>query len=323
MSSSLGKKLSAGIGIPLLSLLVVGAARATNHSAANYGITVSPAAQQLALSKDQNSLTFDTGIANNTPDSVIVQLSALDFTGLNQNGAIRFLTTSSQEKANPHYLASSLSFVLPEFSLAPYQTTNVPVIINNANQLSLGGHYAAIIYKVSNAPIIGNKNTVNIHEAVSSLVFVSTEGSGTQSLILQYISIGSLFTHFPSSTNVVLADNGNTQTIPAGVIQILDSKQNIVSQTQINTTANLVLPQLNRLFNFRLTSLKTHPTTGYYTFKFYYKTAGQITYSLYQKKFLYISPQVLYLSITIIVLLAILLVQRLGRKITYKFLGQR
>jgi hypothetical protein len=319
MQASWGKKLSATVALTLLSLLIVsGAARATNISKASYGITVGPAGQQVSLSQGQDSLTFNTGIANNTNTSVVVELSALDFTGLNNSGAISFLTSARQDKSNTHSLASSLSYVLPEFALAPGQTETVPVTINNANLLSVGGHYAAIIFKVKNAPVLGVKNTVNVNEEVSSLVFVSTEGLGTQSVVLQYASLGSHFTHFPKNVNVILADPGNTQTVPTGVIQIVNSKGTIITQTQINTSANLILPEVNRLFNFKLTSYKAQPTTGYYTFKFYYKTASQTRYNLYQKRFLYIAPQVLYLSIAIVVLLIILLVQRLPRLSGYK-----
>src|SRR5665213_1649077 len=277
-----GKKLSATtVALALLSLLLVsGVARATNISKTSYGITVGPAAQQVLLSQGQDSLTFNIGIANNTNISVVGELSALDFTGLSNSGAISFLTSTRQDKSNTHSLASSFSFVLPEFALAPGQTKTVPVTINNANSLTIGGHYAAVIFKVKNAPVLGVKNTVNVNEEVSSLVFVSTKGSGTQSVALQYIPLGSLFTHFPKNIKVILADPGNTQTVPTGVIQIVNSKGTIITQTQINTSSNLILPQVNRLFDFKLTSYKTQPTTGYYTFKFYYKTASQTRYSL-------------------------------------------
>jgi len=311
-----GKKLSAIIvALATLSLLLVsGVVRATSLSKASYGITVGPAAQQVLLSEGQNSLTFNTGIANNTNGAVVVEVSALDFTGLNDTGAVSFLTSPNEQKNNPHSLASSLSFVLPEFTLSPGQTRTVPVTINDAEQLTVGGHYAAIIYKVKNAPVLGVKNAVNVNEEVSSLVFVSTKGTGTQSVALQYISIGSLLTHFPKNVSVILADQGNTQTVPTGVIQIVNSKGTVVSQTQINTGSNLILPQVNRLFDFKLTSYKTQPTTGYYTFKFYYKTADQTGYSRYEKRFLYIAPQVIYLAALIVVLLVVLLVQKTSAK---------
>jgi len=312
-------KLPIIVALALLSLIVVsGVARATNISKASYGITVGPAAQEVLLSQGQNNLTFNTGIANNTSSNVVVELSALDFTGLNNKGAISFLTTPSEVKADTHSLAGRLSFDLAQFLLIPGQTRTVPVTINNANSLSIGGHYAAIIFKVKNAPVLGVKNPVNINEEVSSLVFVSTAGSGTQSVALQYVSLGSVFTNFPKTVKAILTDPGNTQTVPTGVIQIVNSKGTVITQSQINTSANLILPQANRLFDFKLTSYKTQPTTGYYTFKFYYKTASQTRYSLYQKRFLYITPQVLYLSIAIIVLLVVLLIQKISRKSNYK-----
>ena len=111
-------------------------------------------------------LTFNIGIANNTPNSVVVGLSALDFTSLNQSGGIRFLTTTQQKESNLHYLASSLSFVLPQLALAPSQNIVTPVTINNANQLSPGGHYAAVIFKINSAPLKDTKNPVNISPAI-------------------------------------------------------------------------------------------------------------------------------------------------------------
>ncbi len=317
---SLGRKeLFLTVALLLLSLLIAkGVSRATSLTGSSYGITVGPAAQEVFLAQGQDSLIFNTGVANNTNQSVVVELSALDFTGLNNKGAISFLTTPQEVKSDTHSLASNLSFALPEFLLTPEQTKTVPVTINDANQLSIGGHYAAIIFKVKNAPVLGVKNLVNINEEVSSLVFVSTKGSGTQSVALQYVSLGSVFTNFPKLVNVILADNGNTQTVPNGVIQIVNNKGTVITQTQINTTSNLILPQVNRLFSFKLTSFTTRPATGYYTFKLYYKTASQTGYNLYKKRFLYIAPEALYLAIVIVVLLVILLVQRFGPKITYK-----
>jgi hypothetical protein len=293
----------------LIISVAVGLVSATGIPSGVHGITVSPALQQISIPRGQPSYTFNTGLANNTSQTVVVQLSARDFTGLNESGAISFLTPQ-KSNSNVHSLAQNITFELSQFVLTPYQTTTVPITIVNANELSNGGHYAAIIYKVTSAPVHGISNPVSVNEAVSSLVFVTTIGTGTQSLALQYASIGDISLTFPNTVNLVLTDKGNTQTVPTGVVQITNANNAIVSQTEINTTSNLILPQFSREFKISLTSYKFNPPTGYYTFKFYYKTPAQMGYSLYEKKFIFISRQAVILAVVILVLLIVLIAQR-------------
>jgi hypothetical protein len=185
----------------------------------------------------------------------------------------------------------------------------VPITVLNANQLAAGGHYAAIVYKVNGQTTKGSNN-VSINQAVSSLVFLSTYGTGTQTTTLQSVISGSLLTNFPSSISLVIQNSGNTQTTPRGNIQIINSKGVVVSQDQINTISSLILPGSNRLFNFPVERTKTHIWPGYYTLKIYYRYDGQVGYNVYQKKFLYVGWPIIAGFVAIIILLLVFLVRK-------------
>lgn len=250
------------------------------------GITISPAIQQIQLQQNQNSDTFYTNITNNTSTPIVVHVGAEDFTYLNQSGAISFIKTKPGT-SNSHGLVSGLVIALNQFYLSPHQSQTVPIRIVNANNLAIGGHYAAIYFQV-NGKLSAGKNVVAINQAVTSLVFLSTFGQGTQNIKLESLELGTFMSSFPSSLALVLQNTGNTQSTPTGIVQIVDSHGAVLTQTQLNTDSGLILPSSSRLFNFSLNKPTKHIFPGIYTLKFYYRYSGQSHFTLYQKKFIYI-----------------------------------
>ncbi len=271
------------------------------------GITVSPTEQQVQLTKNQSTLTFHNNVTNNTLKPIIIQVSALDFTSLNQTGSVSFID-SGQSDFNKHGLANFISIGVNQIALIPHQSQTVPITIYNADQLSPGGHYGAIIYKVIGSNQKG-VNNVSISQAVSSLIFLTTSGGGSQTLGIQSLAFDSSFATFPSSVNVVLQNTGNTQTIPRGNLQILNSQNKVVSQSQINTTSNLILPGSSRLFNFPINSIKSHFWPGHYTLKFFYRHDGMVGYFVYQKKFLYIGWPIITLTTVLLIIMLVLILR--------------
>ena len=290
----------------LLSLVVgcallAGLGKAYATPAVN-GITVSPAIQQITLKANQNSAGFTAQVTNNTTSQVVLHISAEDFTSLNQNGGISFYNSGTINTNNPHGLLNFLSIGLTEIALGPHQSQAVPVTILNANQLAVGGHYAALLFKVVGTTN-GHGNRVIINQAVSSLIFLSTFGQGTQTTALTTPVIGSVFTSFPHTINAVLSNNGNTQTTPRGYVQILDSSSKVVSQGQINIDSGLILPASKRLFTLNLMQTKKHVWPGIYHLKIYYRHDGQAKYSVYEQKFLFVNGIIALVVIVLIVAL--------------------
>jgi hypothetical protein len=274
------------IGIGLLCWFGRGTALAA-ESSVPVGITLSPTIEELTLNQNQTSVNYPLQITNNTNSPVAIHISAQDFTEYNDNGAIDFLNNTVDDTNDPHGLLSALSIGLPELALGPKQTETVPINIINTDLLAPGGHYAALL--VSSGNISGLKgNQVGINQSVSSLIFLSTAGEGTQSTELHTPLIGGLFGTFPQTINAVFGNTGNTQTTLRGYVQIFRGKT-LISQNQINTTSGLILPESTRLFQLQVNPPKHYLWPGVYTLVVTYGHDGDATFTVYKQNFLYIS----------------------------------
>lgn len=293
----------------LLFVVCIGinsSAKATSLTAS--GITISPAIEQISLSPSQNSANFSIQITNNTKQPVIINISARDFTSLNQYGGIGFLTGNQSMLANGHGLANDLNIGLTQLALAASQSQNVPIIINNANSLAAGGHYTAINYNI-HGPASKKANSVTINQSLSTLVFLSTSGQGTQTTTLSTPVISRFAATFPKTVSLVFSNSGNTQTVPRGVVQIYKKPTSIISQATINIDSGLILPSSSRLFNLKLTNMSSgHLWPGIYHLKVYYRHDGQTGYYIYQRSFLYLSSGLLIAISSLIILAVILLI---------------
>jgi methionine-rich copper-binding protein CopC len=292
------------LALGICCVVAIGHAKVQASTALN-GITVSPAIEQITLKPDQTTATYEAQVTNNTGNPVVINASAEDFTSLNQNGGISFINSDQINTNNPHGLLGYLSIGYSAIALGPGQNQKVPITILNADKLAVGGHYSALLFKVSGASN-SKGNKVVINQVVSSLLFLSTYGQGTQTIGLTTPVIGSLFTTFPQTINAVFEDTGNTQTAPRGVVQILDSSSHVVSQAQINVDSSLILPQSKRLFTLNLTRTTKHVWPGIYHLRIYYRHDGQAGYSVYEQKFLFVNGSVIAAVIVVIILLAIL-----------------
>lgn len=272
----------------------------------NSGITVAPYIQQITLNPSAQSATYNINITNHYSVSVLIHLSVVDFTNLNESGHLRFLTPR-QDIVNPYSLKNNIRFQYPEIILGAGMSQVLPVTIYNAGQLAAGGHFAAIQLQIENTSQNSDNNVV-IDQASDSLLFVSSVGEGTQNINLATPVLGHIFTSFPTTVNTVFTDSGNTQSVPSGIVQIFNASHILISQTQINTNSNLVLPYAKRLFTINLNQPTAHLWPGYYTLKVTYGNNAQTKFKTYTETFLYISPQVIIFSAAFLVLLFIALV---------------
>jgi hypothetical protein len=266
-------------------------------SSVTNGITVSPAVQQITLNSEQNTASFKVELINNTASQQFITVSTEDFTYLNENGAVSFFA-SSASKNDTHGLVNFMDIGLPEIALAPHQSQVVPVSIINANKLTVGGHYAAIVFKAY--PQSSKNGNFSIIQAVSSLVFLSTYGQGTQVLSLDTELINSLDINLPQQITTVIGNTGNTQSTPRGYIQILDPQGKLISQSQLNIYSSLVLPQSKRLLVTNINPVNKFLWPGFYKVKIFYNHDGQTKFTVYQKSILLITEPFLVIIILII-----------------------
>lgn len=291
--------------VGIVSLLV-----APGVAAADYGLTVSPAIQQIALEPNQRTAKFTVTVTNNTARAVRIAVHAQDFTTFTDDGGIRLLDAKA-DRQNPHALASAIEVLTSQTSIAPSGHATIPVTISDADQLASGGHYAAIVYEVVDPESAGRQNNVSVLPAVTTLIFVSTQGKGTQSLQLVKPVIGSFQMALPDDTSLVFANKGNTQTTVRGLVQLADSNGTVFRQGIINMDSGLILPDAQRLFSVDLSAQKGWPgLLGRYQLSVFYRHDGESTYHVYKQSFMYINPLLVWIVLPLVITITLLVLRR-------------
>jgi hypothetical protein len=260
----------------------------TPHGMAISGVTITPALQEVTLQAAATEATFTTSVTNNTSDVMHIALGAQDFTYYGEDGGVRFLDKNIVNDESGHGLAAALQFDQSVITVAPNQTVQVPVRIERANMLAAGGHYAAIAYRILSGDVVTG-NSVGVKPTITSLVFLSTAGRGTQQLRLSGLPLGWLYTQLPNGVSVVLSNTGNTQTIARGMIELINTRGTIVSRGIMNADSGLILPGAGRLFTVTMKPITQDISwPGMYRVRVSYRHDGQAAYTTYQRSILYI-----------------------------------
>jgi hypothetical protein len=284
-----------------LSVLTTGHSYAVTSAG---GISITPSIQHVTVKPGQNTASYKIELTNYLPFSASITSDIVDFKALNQNGGVDFLSNPDQSQNYVHGLKNNISLSDPQFILAPKQTKDVVVTLSSLSSLAAGGHYASIIFKIQSLNNASG-NHVSINQGIASLVFLDTFGQGTQILNITNNPVEGFYTHFPSQLHILIQNNGDTQSVPVGVVQIYDFRHHLVEQGQLNINSGLVLPQSNTLFTVLLHTTANRMWPGKYTLKILYSYANQSGTTLYQAKFVYVNQLILNLFYALIFLIAV------------------
>ena len=275
------------------------------------GITISPAITNINLMQAQTTASFPIEVTNNTRASAHITISAEDFTALNQNGDISYLKEGSK---TPHGLASALSSSPTQLVLEPGEQEHLTITIANTDQLAPGGHYGAVVFKLTDAPSISGN--VSVNQTVTSLVFLSTYGQGIQKLSVTNPKIAAVWVEIPNTVNLVLANVGNTQTVPRGIVEISDRSGKVIAHGLININSGLILPGSSRLFSTGLTPSGAPLWPGTYRMKVSYRVDGDSAYKQYEQDFFFIDIRVITGTIVLAMVVALLFIKRFARHLS-------
>ncbi len=282
-------------GLTLFTLIQFPASVGAAQSVELHGITVSPAIEYIKLKQNQDNTSFITTITNHTKTGVIVTPTTRDFTASSDGRKLTFVK-NNESSSTTHGLSDVIQVTAPNTILEPGKSVEIPVKIENANSLAPGGHYAAIIFGVKSA---GSENSkiVSVREAVSCLVFLNTFSGGTQTTKVAAFPVNGFTTSLPQNANIVLANTGNTQTIPRGYVQITGPGGKTVVQGIINVDSSMILPGSKRLFPVALSSHGNRTIFGVFHEKLYYRHDGQEKYMLYDQKFFYVNVLLCFVAL--------------------------
>lgn len=228
------------------------------QSPAPGAISVSPSIIHLDLATDapEADLTY----TNNTAATVEFQLSASDFTELEDGYKISFL--QGKDAQNYHYsLSSWIKFDATDVTINPGESKTVKVFVDK-DALTTGGHYGTIL-----AEWVQKENEGNVHvkAILSSLLFVRTaHGNEREEMsVSQFSPLQNLF-FFPESFTVKLKNTGNVDLTPHGTVEIQDAFHRTVARGIFNEDSLITLPETIRRYTLPIIPQTTVILPGFY-----------------------------------------------------------
>jgi len=277
-------------------------------------ITISPFLQSVSIDAAEATKSFTVDLTNNTKNTEVFDMSALDFGTLGETGGLVFAGANAGNLVTKYGLASWLQLDKPTLTVAPGQKGRVTATITNADDLPPGGHYAAIVASVV-AGDAGSANPVNVKQKLSSLVFATKTGGEKYDLHLQSISSNASWHSLPNQVTLRFTNNGNVQVIPRGLVELKNPAGQVISRGAINEASNYVLPETTRALTVDLTAIKKALSRpGAYHIVVNYRYDGYQNYATRTAAVKYVPLVLILLTIAIIIGLIIIVRKQLIRK---------
>lgn len=275
------------------------------------GISVTPSILRIDLNTEPSE--FELIYKNNSQSEISLELSATDFSELEDGWKVRFLT--DEESKNYHYsLASWIEFERKSLSLKPEEEGRIKVLVNK-DELSPGGHYGSIQAAISSLEESGEQ--VAIRGLLSTILFVRTStGKEIEQASISDLIVNrpSLF-HFPQLFTLRFNNQGNTELMPFGSLEIKDLLGRTVAKGVLNEGSNYSLPESIKRFEIRSNLIDQLVIPGIYRAQLEV-TYGKSGILKYETTFIYLHLVSLIMALLLMGLLGI------GGKILIKKMKQ-
>jgi hypothetical protein len=307
----------------LIALLVAVAIPASARAADNQpsanpqaGITISPPLQKVTLGPGLLEAKTHVIVTNTTKNKFSATIDLVDFKSLNETGGLTLgqvgVPLWKYGLANWMNVSNG-----KEFTLAPGESTNLEVGIQNRSDLTPGGHYGAVLIKGKAQTPAGTQ--LDFNQNLASLLFVKKLGG--EKYGMELTSFESQRSHdLPQSVTMGFKSTGNVYVIPRGYIEVRDPLGELVEKGIINENSNLIMQEsTQKLITLLKPVDKPSHKSGKYSITAYYRYDGQSDYS---KKTVYfnrglISYKLIVIAIATGVFLLIVFVPKHFRKKMY------
>jgi hypothetical protein len=215
-------------------------------------IQIEPAFQEIVLLESQATASATIHITNTSQNPLEFELQPISIQQFDTNGTI-ILADKPVTGAD----ASLASFItLPEkiVSVAAASSQVIPVQVTNSQSLGAGGHYAAIVARLTTT---ASSDQV-VLPAVSSFILVRKQGGERYNLSIVGSPLQTSFfwTKLPSHLPLLFSNQGNAHVIPRGTIEVTDPFNRLVAKSIINENSLYVFPSTQREINQDLVGLK-------------------------------------------------------------------
>lgn len=197
-----------------------------------FSIEVSPAFMEISLEKPEQEKEIKITYKNYSDQSINLRIFPIDFKQKNENGDLTLL--GQQTEGYSYSLSSFLSFNSTSIEVDPQGTGTLTVKAKNRQDLSPGGHYAAVIATLT--ADTESTGSAKIAPSVSSLILLRKVGGERFNLSLKEVDWpDSLMTFsYPEAVHLLFQNEGNIHMVPYGRIEVRDMFSRILSKGTIN-----------------------------------------------------------------------------------------
>ena len=242
---------------------------------ASGGLTIEPVFQDITLTGEGETVSFEITLTNDSVTTLTIRPSVVDFGSLDESGGVAFLG-EAEALSRKYALASWMRPEKDVLTLASGESEKVRIDIENRDSLSPGGHYGAVLLRLSDEePGRPTENTVAIGQAASVLVFVKKEGGTIATLELKETDWERGLFHAGKQVRLRLENSGNIHLVPRGILTLTDPLGRVVKKDSLNESSYRILPETQRTYVEKLQSRAIFFVPGRYTLSILYRYDGR------------------------------------------------
>ena len=237
--------------------------------------SLSPLFHEVTLEASDAEKKVEVEISNRTDRDAEFVLSAVDFGTLDESGGVAFLGGGGDFERR-YGLASWMRLPTERMILPAGGTEVIPIVIENKESLSPGGHYAAVAFQMEGAfGDTSDVSRVSVRSSFASLFFVKK--SGGEVMKLEYRGISHLdrdMLGVPEKLFLRFQNAGNTHLVPRGIVTVRDMWGRIVRHGTVNEDSGRILPESFRIYTVPLKNMAPAFLPGAYVISVEYRYDG-------------------------------------------------
>lgn len=252
-------------------------------------LEVSPSFIDVVLEKAQETKQVVLSYKNNSSKPISLEIFPIDFRQADGTGAINFLGAESGSFS--YSLASFLSFEANTLQLEGGEEKDFTVTISNREDLSPGGHYAAVVARMQ-ALEPSDGGQAQVSPALSSLILLRKVGGERFNMSLSDLDFPQNFVvlRYPLTITALFRNEGNIHVVPFGTAEIRDVFGRMINKGVVNTSSLRVFPETRRYIAIDMQKTAWSLPISFNTITLQGEDSLQKVEFRYKDSFVYVNP---------------------------------
>lgn len=245
--------------------------------------------------------TFPVTVSNGTDAPVRLGVGTLDFGSLDTAGGVAF--RGLDKNFDDRYgLARWMSVDRTSLEVASGSTETVTVTVENSETLAPGGHYGAVIFRMTATGSNIEAPRVAVNQLFAALVFAKKVGGERMALTLTESMHDGNWHRLPEKVRLRFRNVGNVHLVPRGIVSLTDLLGREVRRGVINEESGIVLPETERLYLVALKPLARAFMPGWYELTLKTRFDGQDEFTVSTSNVFVFPPRILICVFAVVIL---------------------